>query len=193
MQHKDIQSGNQHIIHNWKVADIAARDALVVTNEDIDKVCLVMADDFYYRLKSVSPSVWVQVSGSGGGGSSVWGGITGILANQTDLKNALDAKADKTDTYTKSETNTQISTAISNLVDTAPTTLDTLNELAAALGDDPNFATTVATAIGNKADKIGTNDIEITDATKGVILKSANGTRYRITVDNDGSLITTAI
>lgn len=39
----------------------------------------------------------------------------------------------------------------------------------------------------------GATDIEITDATKGVILKSANGTRYRITVDNDGSLTTTAL
>ena len=47
-----------------------------------------------------------------------------------------------------------VDTALSNLVDTAPTTLDTLNELAAALGDDPNFATTVATSIGTKVDKI---------------------------------------
>ena len=43
-----------------------------------------------------------------------------------------------------------ISTAISDLVDTAPTTLDTLNELAAALGDDANFATTVTTNLGQK-------------------------------------------
>jgi len=43
-------------------------------------------------------------------------------------------------------------TAIASLVDTAPSTLDTLNELAAALGDDPNFATTVAASLGNKAD-----------------------------------------
>lgn len=40
---------------------------------------------------------------------------------------------------------------------------------------------------------ITANDVEITNATKGVILKSANGTRYRITVDNDGSLITTEV
>jgi hypothetical protein len=46
-------------------------------------------------------------------------------------------------------------TAISNLVDTAPTTLDTLNELAAALGDDPNFATTVTNSIGGKVAKSG--------------------------------------
>jgi hypothetical protein len=38
--------------------------------------------------------------------------------------------------------------AIANLVNSAPTTLDTLNELAAALGDDPNFATTISTMVG---------------------------------------------
>jgi hypothetical protein len=48
-------------------------------------------------------------------------------------------------------TQTEIDTAISNLVDTAPDTLNTLNELAAALGDDANFATTVTTALGDKA------------------------------------------
>ena len=43
-------------------------------------------------------------------------------------------------------------TAAANLVDSAPATLDTLNELAAALGDDPNFATTVTNTIAAKAD-----------------------------------------
>ena len=42
-----------------------------------------------------------------------------------------------------------IDTAISNLVDGAPTALDTLNELAAALGDDASFSTTVTNSIGN--------------------------------------------
>jgi phage-related tail fiber protein len=50
-------------------------------------------------------------------------------------------------------TENYVNNAVANLVDSAPGTLDTLNELAAALGDDPNFATTVATQIGNKADK----------------------------------------
>ena len=48
------------------------------------------------------------------------------------------------------------------LVESAPETLDTLNELAAALGDDPNFATTVATQIGKKADQ---EDFDTLDAT----------------------------
>ena len=50
-------------------------------------------------------------------------------------------------------TETYVDTAVSGLVNSAPQTLDTLNELADALGDDPNFATTVATQIGNKQDK----------------------------------------
>lgn len=41
------------------------------------------------------------------------------------------------------------------LVDSAPSTLDTLNELAAALGDDPNFATTVTNALAGKVAKSG--------------------------------------
>ena len=44
-----------------------------------------------------------------------------------------------------------VGTAVANLVDSAPATLNTLDELAAALGDDANFATTTATAIGLKA------------------------------------------
>jgi len=47
-------------------------------------------------------------------------------------------------------TQTDINTAISNLVDTAPGTLDTLNELAAAIGDDANFATNITASLANK-------------------------------------------
>ncbi len=43
-----------------------------------------------------------------------------------------------------------VSTAVANLADSAPSTLDTLNELAAALGDDANFSTTVTTSIATK-------------------------------------------
>ena len=40
---------------------------------------------------------------------------------------------------------------VAAVLDSAPETLNTLNELAAALGDDPNFATTIAGQIGEKA------------------------------------------
>ena len=48
-------------------------------------------------------------------------------------------------------TQSYVGTAISNLVASAPATLDTLNELAAALGNDNNFATSIITIVGNKA------------------------------------------
>jgi hypothetical protein len=44
-----------------------------------------------------------------------------------------------------------VDTQVSALVDSAPATLNTLNELAAALNDDANFATTVTTSLGLKA------------------------------------------
>jgi trimeric autotransporter adhesin len=60
---------------------------------------------------------------------------------------ALNLKANQSTTYTKIE----VDSAISGLVDSAPLTLNTLNELAAALGDDANFATTVTNNIATKA------------------------------------------
>lgn len=45
----------------------------------------------------------------------------------------------------------QLDAAVASLVDNAPEALDTLTELAAALGNDPNFATTVSTQIGERA------------------------------------------
>ena len=52
-------------------------------------------------------------------------------------------------------TKSYVDTSISNLVDASPGTLNTLNELAAALGDDANFATTVTDSIATKLAKSG--------------------------------------
>jgi hypothetical protein len=55
-----------------------------------------------------------------------------------------------------------INAAVAALVDGAPATLDTLNELAAAIGDNADFITTVNTSIGLKQDKVaGVTDTEI--------------------------------
>ena len=61
-----------------------------------------------------------------------------------------------TETYVDSQiavAKSYTDTKVAELVDSAPDTLNTLNELAAALGDDPNFATTTATELGKKATK----------------------------------------
>lgn len=47
-------------------------------------------------------------------------------------------------------TTTYVDNEVAGLVDSAPATLDTLNELAAALGDDANFSTTVTNSIATK-------------------------------------------
>jgi hypothetical protein len=63
-------------------------------------------------------------------------------------------------------TQSYVGTQIANLIDSAPGTLDTLNELAAALGDDPNFATTVATSIGTKQAQLnGTGFVKVSGTT----------------------------
>lgn len=58
------------------------------------------------------------------------------------------------DNNSKSIANTAfVQRAVAGVVNSAPETLDTLNELATALGNDPNFATTTANAIGRKLEK----------------------------------------
>lgn len=68
-------------------------------------------------------------------------------------------------------TETYVNTKVAGIVNSAPETLDTLNELAEALGNDPNFATTMATELGNKVDKVtgkglSTNDYTTTEKNK---------------------------
>lgn len=55
-----------------------------------------------------------------------------------------------------------VQAAIAALVDSSPGALDTLNELAKALGNDPNFATTMTNALAGKMDK-SANGADIAD------------------------------
>jgi hypothetical protein len=92
-----------------------------------------------------------------GDGTSTWSQLSYF-----ETSDGIDV--DLSNYYTKSQTDTNIGTAIAALVDSAPSTLDTLNEIATALGDDPNFATTIIAELGNKAESDHTHTIsEITD------------------------------
>jgi hypothetical protein len=90
---------------------------------------------------------------------------TSATADQTDaeIKTAVEASSDialggnpTTTTQSASDNSTKIATTaytdaqVATVVDSAPGTLNTLNELAAALGDDANFSTTTATNIAAK-------------------------------------------
>jgi hypothetical protein len=84
--------------------------------------------------------------------------ITDASITADDLHTTLDltgktvtvATASASDNDTSVASTAYVTTAIANLADSAPSTLNTLNELAAALGDDENFSTTVTNSIATK-------------------------------------------
>ena len=83
--------------------------------------------------------------------------------------------------------------AIAELVDGSPAALDTLKELSAALGDDPNFATTVATQIGRKVDKVAGKGLSTEDYTSEEKAKlagiSSGANNYRHPASHPASMI----
>ena len=81
---------------------------------------------------------------------------TSATADQTKSDiDALNIDADTLDGQHGSYYTGYTDTAVSNLVDSSPAALNTLNELAAALGDDANFSTTVNSNIATKLPKAG--------------------------------------
>jgi hypothetical protein len=111
----------------------------------------------------------------GGGGSVVSTGITDstatgravlTAATQAAARTAIGAPAidDTTPSgsavFSSTKTNTAISAAIAALVASSPAALDTLNELAGALGNDANFATTMTNALAAKAPNMTTTAVK---------------------------------
>jgi hypothetical protein len=123
-------------------------------------------------------------------------GVTSAIQTQIDTKAPLASPAltgtptaptaTAGDSSTKIATTAFVGTEVSNLVDSAPSTLNTLNELAAALGDDANFSTTVTNSIaaklplagGTMTGALAVNNISISGNTIS-------------TTDTDGNLIIT--
>lgn len=79
-------------------------------------------------------------------------GTTNLYFTTARAQSALAGMYDPAGSAATAESNAQsyTDTAITNLVNGAPATLDTLNELAAALGSDANYSTTISTALGNR-------------------------------------------
>lgn len=105
--------------------------------------------------------VWTGVTGGGGSAPDATTSTKGIVKLAGDLSGtadlptvpALSGKAPLVHTHTAAAITdfaTAVNALIAAVVDAAPASLDTLNELAAALGDDPNFAATITTLIGTK-------------------------------------------
>ena len=69
----------------------------------------------------------------------------------------------------------------------APSALDTLDELAAALGDDANYASTVTTALNNRVLKTGGDTITVSSGTTVPLTIQNNGTGNSFVVNDEAS------
>lgn len=99
---------------------------------------------------AVQPGELANVATSGSYGDLT--GTPSIPDSPDDIGAAAinDAAASLTTTYSSTEIEAKVATAVADLVNGAPGALDQLNELAAAMGDDANFAATVNTALANR-------------------------------------------
>ena len=116
-------------------------------------------------------------------------GVTGALQTQLDNKAPLASPTFTGTVVLPSATSIgSVSNTEIGYLDGVTSALQTQLDNKAPLAS-PTFTGTVS--LGNAT---SSGDIETTTAgTKGLILKSANSTRYRVTVENDGSLTTTAL
>ena len=92
-----------------------------------------------------------------GNGSSGWSALDYFL-DSSDLSAYLTTSTASTTYLTQSSastnyaTKTYVDNSVLAVIDSAPANLNTLNELAAAIGDDANYASTVTAALANKLD-----------------------------------------
>jgi hypothetical protein len=131
---------------------------------------------------------------------TTWEGLTGkpstfppsthshVIADVTGLQTAIDGKAASSHTHTISNvtglqtaldakaTPADVTSAVASVVNAAPASLDTLKELADALGNDANFASTVTNAIAGKAAAVHTHVIgDVTGLQTALDGKQASG------------------
>lgn len=105
-----------------------------------------------------------------------------ISTEVTNRNNAIATALSTAESYTD--------TAVSNLVDSAPALLDTLNELAAAIADNPNYATDVANLVATKAD---TTYVDTQDAATLSSANSYTDSAISTEVTNRNNAISTAL
>ena len=142
-------------------------DAVTIANEYTDVAVASLgdtSDSTYVLLSDVgNPDGVASLDSDGKIPDSE---IPSIIIRDTDLSSSI-STAISTEV---ADRNSAISTAISNLIDTAPGALDTLNELAAALGDDENYAATINTALSEK--------LSLADATATYLTQTTASSSY---------------
>ena len=105
------------------------------------------------------------------------------------------------DNDTSAASTAYVTTAINNLIDSAPGTMNTLNEIAAAINDDADFNTTVNTAINLKAPLASptfsgivslSNRAKTIDGSAQMNIGQWDGTNHRIEADSNRKFVITS-
>lgn len=125
----------------------------ILTHEGLQHFYNQIAAKFSTK-EQTAEAIEEAVSNAGIGTVTSVNGKTGVVQLSASDVGALPAST-QIPSIAGLATETYVNNKVTAMVDSAPETLNTLNELAAALGDDPNFATTVATEIGGKVSKSG--------------------------------------
>lgn len=121
----------------------------------VREICFVIPDNCFYIKKDAGTIV----------GPFVVGGASGDMLRSTYDTNS-NGRVDTADNSlqlggvaaAEYATNASVTAAINALINSAPGALDTLTELATALGNDPNFAATITASLATKLDANSTID-----------------------------------
>ena len=140
---KDVGTGNLKISSNNQV-DITKGTSETMATFVVDGAVTLYHDN---AAKIATSATGVTITGAAAA-TTFSGDLSGTINTAT---TATTQSAGNNST--KVATTAYVDVAIAALGDSAPSTLNTLNELAAALGDDANFAATTATALGLRVSK----------------------------------------
>jgi hypothetical protein len=118
------------------------------------------------------------------------------LASPTFTGTVIVPTVSQADNSTKVASTAYVDTAVSNLINSAPSALNTLNELATALGNDANYSTTITTALATKGALSGNNTWSGDNEFTGDITFDSQDLASRLSTDetniaNNTSAITT--
>lgn len=169
----------------------------------------------FFLKKTADGVEWAQPSGGGGGGSAEWGNIGGTLPDQTDLKNALDAKQDAISDLSTIRTNaTAGAGAAATIAEYGDVVTHNASEFQAAgnyaaashthtaseisglptvptktsqLQNDSGFITDVPVATASVAGKVKPDGITITAAPDGTISAVGGGSSSSLTATYDST------
>ncbi len=154
-----IVVGDTQIAANAKTdtVSVVAGDNVELTADAENKTYTITAKDTTYSAASPTAAGLMSADDKSK--------LDGIAAGAN--KTTVDATISDTSTnpVQNKVVKSYVDAEVANIVGSAPETLNALNELAAALDNDPNFATSMATELGKKVDKVDGKGLSSNDFT----------------------------